>query len=327
VGEALLEPTHAGRDANRFAWLRCGEVELPSGEVEIRLLDVGTSFEVADAIMLTTDPTFDPAKEERHWLVLDPNEARTAVFEEIMDRALAYAAAVPVPHSAEEWARRAAELRPRILRALGLDPLPQRTPLNARILGEIPRDGYRIQRVIFESRPGMIVTANVYVPDGKGPFPLVLCPVGHWSQGKNDPTPTARNRGLAKLGYITITYDPFGQEERNIPGNSHQEAWRLMLTGHCNMSIMVWDTVRALDYMLTRDDVDPMRIACTGASGGGLNTLYFSIVDDRLDVAVPVVYITQWQDFLGTGAAHCPCSHVPELGAFFAPTSNVSRCC
>jgi len=82
------------------------------------------------------------------------------------------------------------------------------------------------------------------------------------------------------------------------------------------MSLMVWDTVRALDYMLTRPDVDGTRIACTGASGGGLNTLYYSVVDERLDVAVPVVYITQWEDFLGTGAAHCPCSHVPGLGRF-----------
>jgi dienelactone hydrolase len=144
----------------------------------------------------------------------------------------------------------------------------------------------------------------------------VLCPVGHWTHGKNEETPAARSRGLAKLGYITLTYDPFGQEERAVPGNAHTEAWNLALTGRCNMSLMVWDTVRALDYMLTRPDVDGTRIACTGASGGGLNTLYFSVVDDRLGVAVPVVYITQWEDFLGTGAAHCPCSHVPGLGAF-----------
>jgi hypothetical protein len=82
------------------------------------------------------------------------------------------------------------------------------------------------------------------------------------------------------------------------------------------MSFMVWDTVRALDYMLSRSDVDPARIACTGASGGGLNTLYYSVVDDRLGAAIPVVYITQWEDFLGTGDPHCPCSHVPGLGAF-----------
>jgi len=316
VGQTLLDPTHAGRDASRFSWQRCGQVELAAGPVEVRLVDAGDSYEVADAIVLTTDPNYDPAAEERKWRVLPEEEARQMVFREIMDRTRAYAAAMPVPATREEWERRTAELRPRVMRALGLDPLPERTPLNAQVLGETQKDGYRIQRVIFESRPGLVVTANVYVPDGPGPFPLVLCPVGHWGRGKDEPTPAARSHGLAKLGYMTITYDPFGQEERAIPGNEHTEHWRLVLTGHSNMSIMVWDTVRALDYMLTRPDVDGTRIACTGASGGGLNTLYFSVVDRRLDVAVPVVYITQWADFLGTGAEHCPCSHVPGLGAF-----------
>jgi hypothetical protein len=316
VGETLLEPTHTGRDANRFTWQRCGQVELGAGEVEIELVDAGDSFEVADAIMLTTDPTLDPTEEEMRWRVLPPYEAQKMMFEEIMARTRAYAAAMPVPQTPAEWQARAADLRPRVMRALGLDPLPERTPLNAKVLGEVPRDGYRIQRVTFESRPGLVVTANVYVPDGPGPFPLVLCPVGHWGRGKNDGPPSARNRGLAKLGYITITYDPFGQEERSVAGNAHTEAWNLSLTGHCNMSLMVWDTVRALDYMLTRPDVDGTRIACTGASGGGLNTLYYSVADERLDVAVPVVYITQWEDFLGTGDPHCPCSHVPGLGRF-----------
>jgi hypothetical protein len=316
VGEVLLDVTHAGLDANWFSWQKCGQVDLAAGPIELRLVDAGTSYEVADAIMLTTDPNYDPGEEERRWLVLDPDEAETMLFDEIMARTRAYGAAVPVCKTREEWEARAAEVRPRVLRALGLDPLPERTPLNARTVGETQRDGYRIQRIVFESRPGLPVTANVYVPDGDGPFPLVLCPVGHWGRGKNEPEAAARSHALAKLGTITITYDPFGQEERKIPGNGHDEHWRLVLTGHTNMSIMVWDTVRALDYMLTRDDVDPTRIACTGASGGGLNTLYYSVADERLDVAIPVVYITQWEDFFSTGAAHCPCSHVPGLGAF-----------
>jgi len=316
VGGALLDETHTSRKATGWSWQRSGQVDLRAGDVEIRLIDTGDSFEVADAIMLTTDPDLDPTVEEGRWRVLDEAEAKTMVFREIMARTHAYAAAMPVCKSLDGWRQRAAWLRPRVMRALGLDPLPERTPLNVRVLGETHFAGYRIQRLTFESRPGLLVPANVYVPDGPGPFPLVLCPVGHWTRGKNEPTPAARSHGLAKLGYITITYDPFGQEERAIPGNEHAEHWRLILTGHTNMSIMVWDTVRALDTMLARPDVEPSRIACTGASGGGLNTLYFSVADDRLGVAVPVVYITQWADFLGTGAAHCPCSHVPGLGAF-----------
>ncbi len=267
-------------------------------------------------VPMTTTAAQPGSATEPSWRVLPEDEAKTMVFAEIMARTRRYAAAMPVCRSLEAWRRRAASLRPQVLRALGLDPLPERTPLNVRLLGEKQLDGYRIQRLTFESRPGFLVTANVYVPDGQGPFPLVLCPVGHWLRGKNEPVAAARSHALAKLGYITITYDPFGQEERAIPGNEHVEAWRLLLTGHTNMSLMVWDTVRALDTMLSRPDVDPKRIACTGASGGGLNTLYYSVADDRLDVAVPVVYITQWADLLGTGVQHCPCSHIPGLGAF-----------
>ena len=105
------------------------------------------------------------------------------------------------------------------------------------------------------------------MPDGDGPFPLVLNPVGHWGDAKNEETPAARNRGLAKLGYIAITYDPFGQGERNVPGNNHQEAWRLALTGRTNMPIMVHDTIRALDYMLTRSDVDGGFVAISSCPG------------------------------------------------------------
>ncbi len=316
VGDVLLDITHQALRANRFAWQPCGEVELAEGDVEIHLVDAGTSFEVADAIMLTTDAEHDPTEEERRWTVLDPERARSMVFDEIMARTRAHAAAMPVPETLEDWRESAPEVQRRVREALHLDRLPEPCPLNAKVLGSAQRDGYRIERVTFESRPDMIVTANVYVPDGDGPFPLVLCPVGHWGNAKNEETPAARNRGLAKLGYITITYDPFGQGERNVSGNSHQEAWRLSLTGRSNMTMMVYDTIRALDYMVTRDDFDSALVACTGASGGGLNTLYFSLVEERLDVAVPTVYITQWEDFLGTGAGHCPCSHVPGLGRF-----------
>jgi len=316
VGGTLLDVTHSGRTVDRWSWQRSGTVELAAGDVEVQAVDAGESFEVADAIMLSDDPNVDPAVEELNWRVLDPERAGNMVLDEVMARTREYARRVPTPKSLHQWRERAEEVRPRVLKALGLGPLPERTPLDARIVGETQCDGYRVERLIFESRPGLPVTANVYVPDGPGPFPLVLNPLGHWPKSKWDIPPQARNHGLAKLGYITITYDPFGQGERAVPGNTHDEFWHLVLTGHTNMSIMVWDTVRALDYMLTRPDVDPIRIACTGASGGGLNTLYYSVVDDRLDVALPVVYITQWEDFLSTRDAHCPCSHIPGLAAF-----------
>lgn len=223
--------------------------------------------------------------------------------------------------SKSRWEESRAGIRDTLLRRLGLDPLPERTPLNARTCGTTRRDGYRIERVVFESRPGFPVTANVYVPEsmaeGPGPHlrPAVLSPVGHWPHSKAEPVVQARCIALAKLGYVVLTYDAFGQGERKVPGNGHDEYFRSILGGWNNLTFMVWDSIRSLDYLAQRPDVDVERIACTGASGGGLNTLYLAAVDDRVRVAAPAVYVTRWLEFLETRIGHCPCSHVPGIAA------------
>ncbi len=328
VGGTFLAPTHASSNLNDFSWQRAGEVTLPAGPVELTLADAGSYYEVADAIVLATDPEYDPALDESRWLVLDQGFAAGMVLDDIVARAQSYAAAIPTPSSEAQWTERAKGLRQDVLQALRLDPLPQKTPLQANVLGHTQLEGYRIERVTFESRPGFVVTANVYVPDGAGPFPVVISPVGHWTAGKSHPVVTARGRALASLGFLTLTYDPFGQGERKVPGNSHDESPGLNLSGHTNLSIMVWDSMRALDYVLTRSDADGTRIALTGASGGGLNSLFTSVADPRVHVSAPAVYVTQYEDFLATGATHCSCSHVPavasftdmgEIAALFAP--------
>ncbi len=334
IDGAELSPTHQQTDGeDGFVWQRAGSVDLTAGPVAITIIDAGTGPEAADAIALSTSTELDPAADEDCWQVIDPVRAAQMALDGIVLRAQAHAEQIAAATTLSEWQGRATEVRDTVATALGLDPLPDKTPLNAQLLGATQLEGYRIERVTFESRPGFLVTANVYVPDGAGPFPLVVSPIGHWmTYGKASDTPARRAHGLAALGYLTLTYDPFGQGERAIAGNEHGEHWRLVLSGHTNAGLMVWDTIRALDYLLTREDVDPDRIAITGASGGGLNTLYSSVMDPRVQVAIPAVYVCQWEDFIATGIWHCGCSHVPGLGratnmgemaALFAPAPQL----
>jgi len=209
-------------------------------------------------------------------------------------------------------------LRRRLLRALGLYPAPLRTPLNVRRLGATDRGSYTVEKLVFESRPGFLVTANVYVPKGSGPpkRAAVLCPCGHWANAKAQAQVQARCIGLAKLGFVVLTYDPFGQGERRVEGNGHHEYFKSVLVGRNNMTYMIWDSIRALDYLAGRPDVDPSRIGATGASGGGLNTFYLAAVDERVRVACPVVFVSRLREFLETRIRHCPCSHVNGLASF-----------
>ncbi len=325
LGETRLAPTHRGSVARRFVWRRAGEAALAPGAQALVVRDAGAGFEVVDALLVTDDLAYDPdlpARLQRRMLSAEGDESflarlveETSAQAEAADREAQQRFAAPATRSAA-----LEDLRTRLRGALGLEPWPPRTPLNVALLGSVERDGYRVERLTFESRPGFLVTANVYVPrggSGAAPrVPAVLCPAGHWQYAKAQPQVQARCIGLAKLGFVALTYDPFGQGERDVPGNGHAEYFRSVLVGRNNMSYMVWDTVRALDYLLTRDDVDPARIGCTGASGGGLNTFYAAAIDERITAACPVVFVSRLREFLETGIDHCPCSHVNGLASF-----------
>lgn len=211
-------------------------------------------------------------------------------------------------------------VREALLNSLGLNPFPEKTPLNAKTLGRLERPGYSIEKVIFESRPGFFVTSNVYVPDGiRQPAPAVVCPTGHWMKtGKMDPTHVQpRCIGLAKRGYVALAYDPIGQGERLVPGNHHSLGFTSFLFGACNMGWMVWDSMRAIDYLTARPDVDPSRIGITGASGGGANTFYTTAVDKRIRAAVPVVFVCTYLEWFRYGGDNCICDHLPGFMARF----------
>ena len=175
-----------------------------------------------------------------------------------------------------------------------------RTPLNARVIGTVERPGYRIEKVTFESRPRLYVTANLYVPAGTGRRPAILGPLGHSANGKAWPSYQKLFSNLARKGYVVLAYDPFGQGERieypgSRPGQSalgggtseHEYAGRRLILLGANFGLFrAWDGIRGIDYLLTRAEVDPERIGCCGQSGGGTLTQFLAALDSRIRVAV-----------------------------------------
>ena len=185
-----------------------------------------------------------------------------------------------------------------------LGEMPRRTPLNARVTGTIKDDGFTIEKVLFESQPGFHVTGNLYRPQGKGPFPAILHPCGHTENGKAAGVYQNANRLLVQHGFIVLCFDPVGQGERKQifddvgkpmyrASSEHQHLGMApILLGRSIASYMVWDGVRAIDYLQSRPDVDGKRIGCTGNSGGGNMTSYLMAYDDRIAAAAPGCFMT-----------------------------------
>ena len=187
------------------------------------------------------------------------------------------------------------ELRTKLLRMLGGLP-STRTPLNAQVTGQIPMTGFHIEKVVFESLPGIFVTALVYIPDGgRKHHPAVLVASGHSANGKA--YYQALCQRLAARGYVVISWDPVGQGERsqfwdaaarksryNLICGEHAVLGNLAYLAGANIARWeVWDGMRALDYLLTRPEVDPARISITGTSGGGFQ----AAIDRRARFADP----------------------------------------
>jgi len=213
----------------------------------------------------------------------------------------------------EDVNKRKTYVREQMLKNLG--GFPERTPLNARVVGVLDRTAYRIEKVIFESQPHFYVTANLYLPTtGHPPYPAILYPLGHERGGKANPTWQQMLGSLATKGFVALAWDPIGQGERlqifdedlreSKVGNSTTEhtvvGTQCMLVGDHLARYTIWDGMRALDYLLSRKEVDPARIGLTGNSGGGTHTAYIAALDDRIQVAAPSCYITSWHLMLDT---------------------------
>ena len=267
-GEALLTPTQ-GKDL-RLGWLRSGRVKVPGGPTVVSVEDgQQDGREEFYALALSRDALCDA-----------PGRA-VALNEYVLREVGRASGRLAAPRSASEARRVQRAMRARLLRSLGLDPLPPRTPLNAITTGTIDRGDYVIEKIAFESRPRYVVPALLYLPKKASfPVPAVIGTIGHWRAGKSSAYPQERAVGLVKLGYAALNLDPSYAWERRIPGNS--EGSDPYLSGASINGHMAWDTMRAVDYLLTRKEVDPDRIALSGASGGGQQALYAGALDERI---------------------------------------------
>lgn len=250
-------------------------------------------------------------------------------------RHLDLAYAFEAPETKDEWAVRAAYLRRHILSSAGLWPEPPKGPLDAHLFGRVDRGDHTVEKVYFESLPGFYVTGNLYRPKKtQGKLPGLLNPHGHWDWGRLeqgvDASHPVRAQSFAKLGFVTFSYDmvsygdavTFG-ESRGIAG--HQSlGWgnRESLWGLSLMGLQLWNSLRAVDFLLSLPDVDPNRIGITGESGGGTQTFLLTAVDDRITAAAPVNMISAHMQ------GGCACENAPnlrvdtnnvEIGALAAP--------
>src|SRR5207248_2067092 len=252
-----------------------------------------------------------------------------------------------LPDSKEAFEQRRKELREQVLVATGLWPMPEKTPLNPVIHGKIDRDVYTIEKVFFASMPGHYVSGNLYRPKGKsGKLPAVLCPYGHWPDGRfwwrddagidkeiksgaeTDPVAAksplqASCAMLARMGCVVFTYDMVGYcDSTKIP---HREGFLdadAILRLQSFMGLQTWNSIRSMDFVLSLPDVDPERIAVTGSSSGGTQTIALNACDPRATVAFPMVMVSMNMQ------GGCICENAPlyrvmtnnvELASLVAP--------
>ena len=200
----------------------------------------------------------------------------------------------------------------------GLGGLPARTPLNARVVGQVQGDGFRLENILFESQPGVFVTAHLALPTDpkfKAPYPGVLMPLGHSDTGILNPRYAAHLVMTAKAGFAAFAWDPISQGERrqsaaqyDYTDNCSTEHTRLgargWLVGWNFARFRIWDGIRAIDYLETRTDVDCSKLGVMGTSGGGTMSAYLQALDPRIKVAFPNCYISSLREVFRERGCH-----------------------
>src|SRR3989449_428805 len=235
--------------------------------------------------------------------------------------------------STEAWAKQRPMLKRKLLYMLGLDPLPKRTPLDAKITGTLQQTNYRIEKIVFQSLPRLYVTGNFYIPKkSSGRLPTILYLCGH------SPHPLGakwdyqdRAAWFASNGYTCLVLDTL--EFGEVPGVHHGihdlNMWNWLSLGYTPAGTEVWNAIRALDYLETRPEVDKDRIGLTGISGGGAITWYTAAVDERVAAAAPgcspYTLGSQGAHWLASGQCDCIYYHntyqwdFPVVAALIAP--------
>ena len=238
----------------------------------------------------------------------------------------------------DDWKNKRLKYRKQLFEMLGLEPLPKKTDLKAVITGTAEQDEFTVENIYFQSRPGLYVTANLYIPKNiEKPVPAILYVSGHGPVKKNNISygnkVSYQHHGawFARHGYICLTLDSLqmGEIEAIHHGTYRYDMWWWNSRGYTSAGVEAWNCIRALDYLQTRKEVDKDRIGVTGRSGGGAYSWWISALDDRIKVAVPVAGITDLQNHVVDGCVegHCDCMYIvntyrwnyPLVAALVAP--------
>ncbi|HUX96535.1 MAG TPA: acetylxylan esterase [Bacteroidales bacterium] len=254
---------------------------------------------------------------KNNWLQY--SDVQNSLYHHLADQAMDLLAkrAVEVSNinSLQDWQKRQEYIRSTLMEITG--PFPDKTPLNAKIVRTVEKEHFRVEHIIFESQPGFFVTSSLYIPKGfskKTKAPAIIYCSGHSEEGYRSPIYQYVITNLVLKGFIVFAFDPVGQGERleyfdpekgksivggptsehSYPGN------QAFITGSSQAKHMIWDGIRAIDYLVTRKEADPSRIGITGRSGGGTQSSYIAAFDDRVYAAAPECYITTFTRLLQT---------------------------
>jgi dienelactone hydrolase len=224
-------------------------------------------------------------------------------------------------NSLKDWEKQRLVERGRLLEMLGLHPLPERTDLKPVITGRTEHDQFTVEKIQFQSRPGLYVTGNLYIPKNRsGPLPAILYVCGH-GQVKIDGVSYGakayyQHHGgwFARNGYVCLTIDTLqlGEIEGIHHGTYRENMWWWVNRGYTPAGVEAWNCVRSLDYLQSREEVDGDRLGVSGRSGGGAYSWWIAAIDDRIKTAVPVAGITDLRNHVIDGCVegHCDCMYM-----------------
>ncbi len=232
----------------------------------------------------------------------------------LVNEAASLARAHSLPRTMEEWEEHRTSLRALVSRHACI-PYDHDLPLDCQFTKTIPCEGYRIECLHFQSRPGIRVTGCLYIPEGDGPFPAVLSVHGHWSQGHLAERIQAIGHSLAKNGFACLSIDAWGSGERSWRHGSYRYhgstlGGALFQYGETLMGAQIADNMRAVDLLSTLPFVDSASIGVTGGSGGGNQTMWLAAMDERLKAAMPVVSVGTFEAYVMS--ENCVCELLPD---------------
>lgn len=214
-----------------------------------------------------------------------------------------------LPQTRKEWKKERERLKTTVLRKTGAI-IDHALPLNYKETGHTTLKGYTVKNIVFQTRPGVYATANLYVPEGKGPFPAVVNSHGHWKDARAGEMVQATAHALALNGYVCLNMDAWGAGERTtVHGEAEYHGANLgaslMDIGTSLMGMQLTDNMRGVDLLCSLPEVDKDRIGATGASGGGNQTMWLSAMDERIKAVVPVVSVGTFESYIMN--SNCVC--------------------